>query len=84
MNGDGARLLVLIAYSLGDVVLVPFPFTDQTTSKKRPAVVVSAEAYHQRRIRLFCGSPLPPFPTNSTAWDHNLDVFIKLDPRQPR
>src|SRR5580700_7686472 len=37
------------AYSFGDVVLVPFPFTDQTASKKRPAVVVSANAYQQRR-----------------------------------
>jgi mRNA interferase MazF len=37
------------AYSFGDVVLVPFPFTDQTASKKRPAVDVSADAYHQRR-----------------------------------
>jgi mRNA interferase MazF len=36
-------------YNFGDVVLVPFPFTDQTASKKRPAGVVSAEAYHQRR-----------------------------------
>ena len=33
----------------GDVVLVPFPFTDQTTSKKRPAVVVSSDAYHRDR-----------------------------------
>ena len=37
-------------YNFGDVVLVPFPFTDQTASKKRPAVVVSADAYHQRRL----------------------------------
>lgn len=37
------------AYSFGDVVLVPFAFTDQTASKKRPAVVVSTDAYHQRR-----------------------------------
>ena len=36
-------------YSFGDVVLVPFPFTDQTVSKKRPAVVVSADAYQQHR-----------------------------------
>lgn len=34
-------------YSFGDVVLVPFPFTDQSATKKRPAVVVSSGAYHK-------------------------------------
>ena len=29
----------------GDVVVVPFPFTDQSTTKKRPTVVVSSDAY---------------------------------------
>ena len=29
-----------IPCSFGDIVLVSFPFTDQTTSKKRPAVVM--------------------------------------------
>ena len=33
----------------GDIILVPFPFTDQTTTKKRPAVVISAEAYNSGR-----------------------------------
>ena len=36
-------------YSFGDVILVPFPFTDQTASKKRPAVVVSSAAYNNAR-----------------------------------
>ncbi len=36
-------------YEFGDVVLVPFPFTDQSTSKRRPAVVVSSAAYHRER-----------------------------------
>ncbi len=31
--------------AFGDVILVPFPFTNQTTSKRRPAVVVSASDY---------------------------------------
>jgi mRNA interferase MazF len=33
----------------GDLVLVPFPFTDQSTTKRRPAVVVSSAAYHRER-----------------------------------
>lgn len=36
-------------FEFGDVVLVPFPFTDQTTTKKRPAVVVSSAAYQAER-----------------------------------
>ena len=28
------------------VILIPFPFTDQTTIKKRPAVVVSSDEYN--------------------------------------
>jgi mRNA interferase MazF len=37
----------MINYKFGDIILVPFPFTDQTTSKKRPAVVVSSNTYHR-------------------------------------
>jgi mRNA interferase MazF len=36
-------------YEFGDVILVPFPFTDQTTSKKRPAAVVSSTTYNKMR-----------------------------------
>lgn len=30
-----------MSYDFGDVVLLPFPFTDQTATKKRPAITVS-------------------------------------------
>ena len=37
------------SFSFGDVVLVPFPFTDQTGAKKRSAVVVSSSSYNTGR-----------------------------------
>ena len=40
---------LMTSYKFGDIVLVPFPFTDQITTKRRPAVVVSAAAYHRER-----------------------------------
>ena len=36
-------------HSFGDVVLVPFPFTDQSGAKKRPAVIVSSSGYNTGR-----------------------------------
>lgn len=36
-------------YSRGDVVLVSFVFSDETGVRRRPAVIVSSEAYHQGR-----------------------------------
>ncbi len=39
----------MTTYNFADIILVPFPFTDQTTSKKRPAVVVSSEIYNSDR-----------------------------------
>jgi mRNA interferase MazF len=36
-------------FKFGDVVLVPFPFTSQSASKKRPAVIVSAQEYNAEK-----------------------------------
>jgi mRNA interferase MazF len=37
----------MTAYDKDEVVLVPFPFSDQTVQKKRPAVVISSNSYNR-------------------------------------
>ncbi|MEP6933429.1 MAG: type II toxin-antitoxin system PemK/MazF family toxin [Nitrospirota bacterium] len=39
----------MTGYEFGVLVLVPFPFTDQSAVKRRPAVVISSAAYHRAR-----------------------------------
>ena len=39
----------MTSFEFGDIILVPFPFTDQSITKKRPAVVISTKTYNQKR-----------------------------------
>lgn len=39
----------MTGFDFGDLVLVPFPFSNQSASKKRPAVIVSSARYHRDR-----------------------------------
>jgi mRNA interferase MazF len=58
-------------YEFGDVVLVPFPFTNQAASKKRPAVVVSSGPYNQAKpdvVVTAITSQLRPSPALGEVW----------------
>jgi len=58
-------------FDFGDVVLVPFPFTSQVASKKRPAVIVSNRAYNLAKpdvIVMAITSQLRPVPSLNEVW----------------
>jgi len=58
-------------FDFGEVILVPFPFTDQTASKRRPAAVVSNRAYSTARpdlIVMAITSQLRPSAGLGDAW----------------
>jgi len=58
-------------FEFGDVVLVPFPFTDQMASKKRPAVIVSNLAYNQAKpdvVLMAVTSQFRPSPSVGEVW----------------
>lgn len=47
----------------GDIILVPFPFTDQSAVKRRPAVVISSTAYHRTRPDIVIMAVTSQLPT---------------------
>lgn len=38
-----------MTYEFGDIILVKFPFTDLSATKKRPSVVISSQEYDQNK-----------------------------------
>jgi mRNA interferase MazF len=58
-------------FEFGDVLLVPFPYTSQADSKKRPAVAVSSRAYGRARpdvVLMAITSQMRPSPALGEVW----------------
>ena len=56
----------------GDVVLLPFPFTDLSTTKQRPAVVVSAETFNARQQDVIVVAITSQIPSTMSPEDYRL------------
>jgi mRNA interferase MazF len=58
-------------FEFGTIVLVPFPFTDQSTSKRRPSVIVSKRTYNMVRpdvVVMAITSQLRPMRALGEVW----------------
>lgn len=62
-----------MTFDVFDVVVVPFPFTDRTTSKRRPAVVLSAANTFNSQI----GHCVMAMITSAKNSDWPLDIEIQ-------
>jgi hypothetical protein len=74
-------------FDFGDVVLVPFPFTDQSGTKRRPAVVVSLADYNMSRrdivimaITSLAGNATQGLDRGSIRIPHRPEVALRLPP----
>lgn len=64
-----------MSYQRGEVVLVPFPFTDLSRQKARPAVVLSPQSFNERSpdvILVAISSKVPDTPDE-------LELVIRQD-----
>jgi len=51
VNGHRKRMRMhIVIFDIYDVVVVPFPFTDKTTTKRRPALILSNTDSFNRHI----------------------------------
>lgn len=59
-----------MAYQKGDIVLVPFPFTDLSATRTRPALVVSVPEYETATGDIIC-SMITSAP-HATPYDYQI------------
>ena len=59
-------------FKRGDVVLVAFPFTDLTTAKMRPGVVVSSDRFNKKYSDLIIAAITSQMPSHFSEEDFPL------------
>ena len=85
MPGKAKRMPSTTTYRRGQVVVVNVPFTGQTGSKPRPALVASVDAFHQALPDLIV-CPISSQPRNYQnpgPGDHPLERWRAVGLRHP-
>jgi len=61
-----------MSFNRGDVVLVPFPFTDLTAQKQRPALVISANSFNRSFADIILVGITSQIPLNLSPSEYGL------------
>ncbi len=69
-------------YKRGEIVLVPFPFTDLSGRRQRPALVVSPDGFHPEDL-VVCAIT-SRLPQQLSPWELPLDSLDLVDRRLAR
>ena len=72
-----------MAFRRGDVLLVPFPFSDLSTTKVRPAVVVSGSLYHRSEPDLLLAAITSRVAAATGPFDYGLSDWRAAGLRYP-
>lgn len=72
-----------MAFQRGDVLLVPFPYSDLSTTKVRPAVVISGILYHALEPDLILAAITSKVTTAVGPLDYVLLDWLQAGLRQP-
>lgn len=72
----------MASYERGAVVLVPFPFTDLSGRKRRPALVISAEGFHDEDL-ILCAIT-SQIPQDVSEWEVLLEAGDMAEEQLPK
>lgn len=72
-----------MVYQTGDVLLVTYPYTDLTTTKARPAFVVSSDLYHSEQPDLVLAALTTNVADATGALDYVLQDWASAGLRFP-
>jgi mRNA interferase MazF len=61
-------------YNQGDILLIPIPFSDLTSSKKRPVLVLSNNDYNRKTEDIIVAA----VTSNITSKDYNISFQIRI------
>jgi mRNA interferase MazF len=67
----------MISFKQGQIVLIPFPFTDLTTTKQRPALIISSDHYNSTHPDVILAAITSQVPKKLQPYDYLLTGRIQ-------